>query len=67
MAERGTVRGADAAGLRLAFDPVSAQDGYMRVLILGGTEFVGKAFVNDALARGWHVTTLNRQTHPAQQ
>ena len=39
----------------------------MRVLILGGTEFVGKAFVNDALARGWHVTTLNRQTHPAQQ
>ena len=39
----------------------------MRVLILGGTEFVGKAFVDDALARGWHVTTLNRQTHPAQQ
>lgn len=37
----------------------------MRVLILGGTEFVGKAFVDDALARGWHVTTLNRQTHPA--
>lgn len=37
----------------------------MRVLVLGGSEFVGRAFVDDALARGWHVTTLNRQTHPA--
>ncbi|MGV8885036.1 MAG: NAD-dependent epimerase/dehydratase family protein [Microbacteriaceae bacterium] len=35
----------------------------MRVLILGGTEFVGKAFVEDAADRGWHVTTLNRQSH----
>ena len=37
----------------------------MRVLILGGSEFVGRAFVDDALSRGWHVTTFNRQTHPA--
>jgi len=35
----------------------------MRLLVLGGSEFVGRAFVDDALARGWHVTTLNRQTH----
>jgi len=38
----------------------------MRILILGGSEFVGRAFVDDALARGWHVTTLNRQTRPPQ-
>ncbi|TBN56519.1 reductase [Glaciihabitans arcticus] len=34
----------------------------MRLLVLGGTDFVGRAFVDDALERGWHVTTLNRQT-----
>ena len=39
----------------------------MRILILGGTEFVGRAFVDDALARGWHVTTFNRQTRTPQQ
>ena len=33
-----------------------------RVLILGGTEFVGSAFVDEALARGHHVTVLNRGT-----
>jgi 2'-hydroxyisoflavone reductase len=31
-----------------------------RVLILGGTEFVGHAFVDEALARGHDVTVLNR-------
>ena len=32
-----------------------------RVLILGGTDFVGRAFVDEALARGHDVTTLNRR------
>jgi 2'-hydroxyisoflavone reductase len=31
-----------------------------RLLVLGGTAFVGRAVVSDALARGWEVTTLNR-------
>ncbi|GAB2450663.1 nucleoside-diphosphate-sugar epimerase [Conyzicola lurida] len=31
-----------------------------RVLILGGTEFVGRAFVDEALGRGHDVTVLNR-------
>jgi 2'-hydroxyisoflavone reductase len=35
-----------------------------RVLILGGTEFVGHAFVDEALARGHDVTVLNRATRP---
>jgi len=39
----------------------------MRTLILGGTEFVGRAFVKEALGRGWEVTTFNRQTHPAEE
>jgi len=34
-----------------------------RVLILGGTEFVGHAFVDEALARGHDVTLLNRGSH----
>jgi 2'-hydroxyisoflavone reductase len=33
-----------------------------RVLILGGTEFVGRAFVDEALAREHDVTVLNRGT-----
>ena len=33
-----------------------------RVLVLGGTEFVGHAFVDEALARGHDVTVLNRGT-----
>ncbi|MBL7492225.1 reductase [Frankia sp. AgB1.9] len=37
----------------------------MRLLVLGGTEFVGTAVVEDALARGWDVTVLNRGSHPA--
>ena len=32
----------------------------MRLLVLGGTRFVGRAVVADALTRGWDVTTLNR-------
>ena len=32
----------------------------MRVLVLGGTGFVGRAVVDEALARGDDVTTLNR-------
>lgn len=37
----------------------------MRILVLGGTEFVGTAIVDDALGRGWDVTVLNRGSHPA--
>jgi 2'-hydroxyisoflavone reductase len=32
----------------------------MRLLVLGGTRFVGRAVVQDALDRGWTVTALNR-------
>lgn len=32
----------------------------MRLLVLGGTHHVGRCVVEDALARGWDVTTLNR-------
>ncbi|MEU4211868.1 NAD-dependent epimerase/dehydratase family protein [Streptomyces sp. NPDC026206] len=35
----------------------------MRLLILGGTEFVGRAFTDDALARGWEVTVFHRGHH----
>ncbi|WP_049567522.1 NAD-dependent epimerase/dehydratase family protein [Nonomuraea sp. SBT364] len=35
----------------------------MDVLLLGGTEFVGRAFVEEALALGWRVTVFNRGTH----
>ncbi|MEO3799436.1 NAD-dependent epimerase/dehydratase family protein [Nonomuraea sp. B1E8] len=35
----------------------------MRVLVLGGTEFVGRAVVEEAQALGWDVTTFNRGTH----
>lgn len=31
-----------------------------RLLVLGGTHFVGRALVEEALARGWEVTTVNR-------
>ncbi|GAA1268653.1 SDR family oxidoreductase [Kitasatospora nipponensis] len=36
-----------------------------RLLILGGTEFVGRAFTDEALARGWEVTVFHRGRHPA--
>ena len=32
----------------------------MRLLVLGGTRFVGRALVADALHRGWQVTALTR-------
>ncbi|MFI7706609.1 NAD-dependent epimerase/dehydratase family protein [Nonomuraea sp. NPDC049480] len=35
----------------------------MRVLVLGGTEFVGRAVVEEALALGWDVTVFNRGSH----
>src|SRR4051812_35956276 len=37
----------------------------MDLLVLGGTHFVGRAVVEDALARGWAVTTLSRGRSPA--
>lgn len=37
----------------------------MRILVLGGTQFVGRAFVEEALAAGHEVTLFNRgRTHP---
>ncbi len=35
----------------------------MRLLILGGTEFVGRAVTESALARGWEVTVFHRGRH----
>jgi uncharacterized protein YbjT (DUF2867 family) len=35
----------------------------MRLLVLGGTEFVGRVVVEEAQALGWDVTTFNRGTH----
>ncbi|MCG6495345.1 NAD-dependent epimerase/dehydratase family protein [Kitasatospora sp. A2-31] len=35
----------------------------MRLLLLGGTEFVGRALTEDALAPGWEVTVFHRGTH----
>ncbi|WP_192814589.1 NAD-dependent epimerase/dehydratase family protein [Streptomyces griseoaurantiacus] len=32
----------------------------MRLLMLGGTDFVGRAVVEDAVRRGWEVTVLHR-------
>jgi 2'-hydroxyisoflavone reductase len=37
----------------------------MELLVLGGTEFVGRAVVEDALRRGWAVTVFHRGRHPA--
>lgn len=38
----------------------------MRLLILGGTEFVGRAVTEAALARNWLVTVFHAATtHPA--
>lgn len=36
----------------------------MDVLVLGGTEFVGRSIVSEALSRGARVTILNRGMHP---
>ncbi|MEW2396960.1 NAD-dependent epimerase/dehydratase family protein [Streptomyces sp. NPDC046862] len=35
----------------------------MRLLVLGGTEFVGRAVVEAALGRGWDVTVFHRGRH----
>ncbi|NYE42893.1 nucleoside-diphosphate-sugar epimerase [Streptomyces fulvorobeus] len=35
----------------------------MRILMLGGTEFVGRAVTEDAQARGWQVTVFHRGHH----
>lgn len=35
----------------------------MRLLVLGGTEFAGRAVVEAALGRGWDVTVLHRGRH----
>jgi 2'-hydroxyisoflavone reductase len=35
----------------------------MRLLMLGGTEFVGRAVTDEALARGWQVTVFHRGHH----
>ncbi|MGW2305307.1 NAD-dependent epimerase/dehydratase family protein [Streptomyces sp. NPDC001809] len=37
----------------------------MRLLMLGGTEFVGRAVVEAALDRGWEVTVFHRGRHAA--
>lgn len=37
----------------------------MRLLVLGGTEFVGRTVVEDALERGWDVTVFHRGTRDA--
>lgn len=34
--------------------------GLMRILVMGGTWFLGRAIVEDALRRGWDVTAFNR-------
>jgi nucleoside-diphosphate-sugar epimerase len=37
----------------------------VRLLVLGGTHYVGRTVVEEAIARGWTVTTLNRGRSPA--
>ncbi|MFI5930572.1 NAD-dependent epimerase/dehydratase family protein [Actinoplanes sp. NPDC051494] len=37
----------------------------MRLLVLGGTEFVGRALLDEALDRGYDTTVLNRGNRPA--
>lgn len=37
----------------------------MRLLVLGGTEFAGRAVVEAALGRGWEVTVFHRGRHAA--
>src|SRR5690348_9778369 len=32
----------------------------MKLLVIGGSVFLGRAFVHEALSRGWEVTTFNR-------
>ncbi|MFE9660270.1 NAD-dependent epimerase/dehydratase family protein [Streptomyces sp. NPDC005955] len=37
----------------------------MKLLILGGSEFAGRAVAEEAVRRGWEVTAFNRGRHPA--
>jgi 2'-hydroxyisoflavone reductase len=37
----------------------------MRLLVIGGTRFVGRHLVDDALRRGWDVTLFHRGLHPS--
>ncbi|MFI5544949.1 NAD-dependent epimerase/dehydratase family protein [Streptomyces sp. NPDC051815] len=37
----------------------------MRLLLLGGTDFAGRALAEAGLARGWDVTVFHRGEHPA--
>ncbi|WP_433475811.1 NAD-dependent epimerase/dehydratase family protein [Spirillospora sp. CA-142024] len=39
----------------------------MKLLMLGGTEFVGRAVTEDALTRGWDVTVFHRGRHEPPQ
>ncbi|WP_149260503.1 NAD-dependent epimerase/dehydratase family protein [Actinomadura sp. K4S16] len=39
----------------------------MRLLMLGGTEFVGRAVTEEALGRGWDVTVFHRGRHEPPQ
>lgn len=39
----------------------------MRLLVLGGSSFVGRAVVEDGLGRDWTVTTFNRGRAPVRQ
>ncbi|MBC9712380.1 NAD-dependent epimerase/dehydratase family protein [Streptomyces sp. TRM66268-LWL] len=39
----------------------------MKLLLLGGTEFAGRALVEGALDRGWDVTVFHRGNHPVPQ
>ena len=38
----------------------------MKLLVLGGTRFLGRAIVADALSRGWDVTAVHRGVTGAQ-
>jgi nucleoside-diphosphate-sugar epimerase len=44
----------------LATPPDGGEDRGMKLLVLGGTRFVGRAVVDDALRRGWRVTAVHR-------
>ncbi|MBB1241972.1 reductase [Streptomyces durbertensis] len=37
----------------------------MRLLLLGGTDFVGRAIAEEAMARGWRVTVFSRGNRPS--
>ena len=41
------------------------EDSFMRILVIGGTQFVGKHFVEEAVRRGHDVVLFNRGSKPA--